>query len=306
MNVLFRFLRCFGHQHWIPSGRDRVIRLLASPDTIRPTPFRIPFFGHVYEGDLSNFIDWSVYFYGAFSRYELDLLADLCALFPPERRPYMLDIGANGGHHTLFMAGRCERVDAFEPFPPAIALMESRLRANNIGNCRVHPFGLGDRTGTGTFMPPAGSNPGVGYFDMQSIRTDEGHPSIDRLPLVRGDDYLDAHEVPATDIVKMDVEGAEAAALAGLAGRLRRDRPAVLMELSDRSRAAFGDADGFRAALYPDAVILAVTPVSVSGTYRLSAFDFQQASEILVLPAEYLRERTDRLPRRLAAALGSS
>lgn len=306
MGLLLHVLRCLGHQHWIPRGRDRIIRLLADPDTIKPTPFRVPFFGQVYEGRLSNFIDWSVYFYGAYSRYELDLLADLCTLVPPGRQPHLLDVGANGGHHTLFMAGHCDRVDAFEPFPPAIALLKARLDANGISHCHVHPVGLSDHTGTGTFNPPSGSNPGTGYFDIESTSSPGVAPGVQSLPLVRGDSYLDAQGVPATDILKMDVEGAEAAVLAGLAGRLRRDRPAILMELSDRSRRAFGDAAGFRAALYPDAVILSVTPVSVSGTYRLSRFDFQQAAEILVLPAEYLLAPKGRLLHRVAAILTAS
>lgn len=306
MNVFLRLLRCFGHQHWILSGRDRVIRLLVPPDTNTQTPFRVPFFGHVYEGDLSNFIDWSVYFYGAYSRYELDLLADLCALTPAGRRPHMLDIGANGGHHTLFMANRCARIDAFEPFPPAVALLKSRLLSNGIRNCQVHPVGLADRTRTGTFIPPTGSNPGVGYFDMETSLPEGMAPAADHLPLVRGDPYLDEQKVPATDLIKMDVEGAEASVLAGLANRLCRNRPAILMELSERSRAAFGNVARFQAALYPDAVIRAVTPVSVSGTYRLSPFNFQQAAEILILPAESLQNPMVTLPRRLAAALAAS
>lgn len=303
MGLLLHALRCLGHQHWIPRGRDRIIRLLADPDTIKPTPFQVPFFGHIYEGTLSNFIDWSVYFYGAYSRYELDLLADLCALVPAGRRPHLLDVGANGGHHTLFMADRCDRVDAFEPFPPAIALLKARLRANSIGNCHVHPVGLSNHTGFGIFISPSGSNPGIGYFDTATIPPPVADLSAQTLPLVEGDSYLDAWDVPATDILKIDVEGAEAAVLAGLDGRLRRDRPFILMELSDRSRLAFGDAVGFRTALYPDAVILTVTPASVSGTYRLSQFDFQQAAEILVLPAERVRDPKGRLPRQIEAIL---
>ncbi len=306
MNFLLRALRFLGHQHWIPRGRDRVIRLLAAPDMIKPTPFRVPFFGHFYEGTLSNFIDWSVYFYGAYSRHELDLLADLCALTPPGRRPCMLDVGANGGNHTLFMANRCERIDAFEPFPPAIAILENRLATNGIKNCRVHPVGLADQTGAALFIPPLGSNPGTGYFDLKSNPVDVGRSDTLELRIVEGGTYLDANHVPPTDILKIDVEGAEANVLAGLSQRLHRDRPAILMELSDRSRRAIGDLAGFQKALYPDSVILSVLPASISGTYRLACFDFQQSTEVLILPVESLRHHHLTLVRQATALLTGS
>lgn len=306
MTFLLRVLRCFGHQHWIPRGRDRVIRLLANPDKMKPIPFTLPFFGQVYDGTLSNFIDWSVYFYGAYSRYELDLLADLCALSPPDRRPRLLDVGANGGHHTLFMASRCERVDAFEPFPPAVALLKSRLLANGIGNCHVHAVGLADRNGRAVFVPPAGANPGVGHFDLDLVVDDGDETGPDALRLVQGDAYLEACGVPPVDILKIDVEGAEASVLSGLFQRLRNDRPAILMELSDRSRTAFQNEDGLRAGLYPDAVILSVLPVSISGTYRLSKFDFQRSLEILIVPAESLLRHDIALIGRIRRLLAPS
>lgn len=283
---MLRMLRCLGHQHWIPRGRDRVIRLFANPDSMPFHPFSVPFFGQTYEGTLSDFIDWSVYFYGAYSRHELDLLADLCRAIGPDRQPNFIDAGANSGQHTLFMASRCARVDAFEPFPPVVATLKARLAANGIGNCHVHPVGLADREETATFIAPTGSNRGTGHFRLAPPEAGTETDGMHRLTTVRGDGYLEAHAVPPTDILKIDVEGAEAAVLNGLSQRLHRDRPAILMELSDRARRLFGSEAAFRNALYPDPVILSVYPLSISGSYRLSAFDFQQSAELLILPAE--------------------
>ncbi len=71
-------LRWLGRREWIPFGvRDRVIRHFADPNLQTPNPYEVEFFGMRYRGDLSNFIDWSVYFYGAYEKANLALLRDL-------------------------------------------------------------------------------------------------------------------------------------------------------------------------------------------------------------------------------------
>jgi len=76
-----RVARFIGHQHYIRRGRGRLIRrLLTTPESSLPVPFKVDFFGSVYSGDLHNFIDWSVYIYGAYSNNELQPISpNVCA-----------------------------------------------------------------------------------------------------------------------------------------------------------------------------------------------------------------------------------
>ena len=82
-------LRVFGHQHYILHGRDCVIRMLYPPEKSQSIPFEVPFFGMRYPGNLNTYLDWSVFFYGAYTRNELDILRDVAAdRIVPIEEPY--------------------------------------------------------------------------------------------------------------------------------------------------------------------------------------------------------------------------
>ena len=69
-----QILRFVGHQQWL-RGRDRILRAFSHPDHQKSNPFETEFFGHPYSGNMANFIDWTVFYYGAFAIHELRLLA---------------------------------------------------------------------------------------------------------------------------------------------------------------------------------------------------------------------------------------
>jgi hypothetical protein len=66
MSLKQRALRAIARQDWL-RGRDRILRLLANPDRHPPEQFETDFFGISYTGNLANFIDWTVFYYGGFS-----------------------------------------------------------------------------------------------------------------------------------------------------------------------------------------------------------------------------------------------
>lgn len=234
-------LRRIGRQHWIPFGlRDRLLRRFADPDAMRPTPFVCDFFGLRYEGDLASYIDWSVFFHGAYERGLLSLLRNAATLSGPHA--VFLDIGANVGQHSLFMSAHAAQVHAFEPWPVARDALSRNIAINHMGNISVHGVGLSDHDHTAIYYAPTLSNRGTGSFV-------EGHNLSNReagtLPLVAGDPYLAAHGIDRVDVIKLDAEGFEPQVLAGLSQTLKRCRPIVAMELnpssaSDDPRGAFG------------------------------------------------------------------
>ena len=75
---LVSLARLIGHRAWLPEGlRGRIARLTCTADYFPSQPFEVDFFGLKYPGDLSNFLDWHVYFFGA---YEMDILLLLRSL----------------------------------------------------------------------------------------------------------------------------------------------------------------------------------------------------------------------------------
>ena len=104
------------------------------------------FFGSIYSGELNNFIDWSVYIYGAYSNNELQLLRDIAhALRAEYGHITFYDVGANVGQHTLFMSKCSDEVISFEPFEPVRTKLLQKLEENKIRNVKVFPIGLGAR-----------------------------------------------------------------------------------------------------------------------------------------------------------------
>jgi FkbM family methyltransferase len=275
----YRVARFIGHQHYVRRGRDRLIRKLV-PECSLAIPFEVEFFGSVYSGDLSDFVDWSVYIYGAYSNNELQLLADVTQYLRAELEQInFYDVGANVGQHTLFMSKYSDAVVSFEPFEPVRKKLLQKLVDNNIGNVTVFPIGLGARDEDLAFCAPVGANLGIGTF--RGSAHGQG-----RLPVRNGDSFLAKNELPRIDIIKVDVEGFESEVFLGLGERLRRDRPVILTEISGIDRSGFGTLEGFTRMMYDDFELFTVGCTSISGTYRIMRPSFGVDGELLIVPRE--------------------
>lgn len=236
MRPLRPFLRWLGRRRWIRFGvRDRVIRRFYHPGRVAPERFEESFFGLRYPGDLASYIDWSVYFFGAYCATELDLIDRLLAGLPDA---CVFDVGANAGHHTLFMARRARAVYAFEPVPTLADQVRARADLNRLAHVEVFGFGLGDAEGELPFSPSPDENTGTGSFAPVA-----GREATLKLPVRRGDAVYAELGRPRIDFVKIDVEGSEGRVLRGLSAMLRECRPLVLFEWSPRTSDDTGGAE---------------------------------------------------------------
>jgi FkbM family methyltransferase len=160
----------------------------------------------------------------------------------------IFDVGANVGFYTLLLAsqvGPAGRVHAFEPDPLSFAIL--RRRAAGRPNIEIHQAALGDHTGR------------VRLFTNRSNRADNRvHDSLGgetaeavEVPLTTLDDYCAAQGLDRLDAVKMDIQGAEVAALTGFRSTFARLRPQwMLIEFSpEHLRAAGSSQEAFWAIL---------------------------------------------------------
>ena len=275
-------LRTLAGIRWL-RGRDRVLRFFADPDTHPSEPFETDFFGLTYSGNLNNFIDWTVFYYGAFAHSELRLLADLAAGLRARGGPVnFFDVGANIGHHSLFMSRHADRVFCFEPFSVVRDEMKRKFARAGVSNATIFPVALGDNNGSAIFHPPTGANQGTGT--LGEILPDNVSAEIIQVDVARGEDFFAANALPSVSLLKMDVEGFEEQALEGLRQTLLRDRPPILMEIQPEGRTGTGQSSQMRALLYPDHLIFRVD--DVRGNYRLRPSSLARAEEVLILPAE--------------------
>lgn len=277
-------LRVVGRQTWMPRGRTRILNTLWHPDSGRSFPFEVDFFGMRYRGNLADLGDWFVYVYGASSYEELSLLEAIGKELRKRKSSItFFDIGGNVGQHSLFMSQHADQVIAFEPFPKLQTMFRNRMELNHRKNVQLLPYALGDANTAGLFYPAGGTRSGVGTF-LPDER--EVYQERVELQIRRGDDLFSELDLPPIDLMKIDVEGFEPSVFRGLAARLHRDRPPILMELSDRSRAGFGSEEQFRHSFWEQAVFAEVNTKRPGLPYQLRPLRYQKSGEVIVVPPE--------------------
>jgi FkbM family methyltransferase len=245
--MLNSVLRWIGHQDWVRYGiRYRIIRKFSNIENLRTCAFDIEFFGMRYDGDLRCYIDWVAYFFGAYEKYELFLLRDLIKDRP---KSVFIDIGANIGHHSLFMSQYCDVVHAFEPFGPVSCRLEQKIQRNSISNVVVHKLGLGHEDAELQYFAPKGHNTGTGSFVPS--HESENNESSEKLQVVKADAYLSKMGLSNIDLIKIDVEGFEKNVLLGLRESLQRYRPIVFIEFSEETKSSLKGKDEFM-SLFPE------------------------------------------------------
>jgi FkbM family methyltransferase len=271
-------LRWIGRRQWIPYGlRDRFIRFFVDPDREQSFPVTVDFFGHRYGGNLASYIDWVVFFFGAYEKEVLDFLADAARCLDCD---VFVDVGANVGQHTLFMSQRARKVVAFEPFGTVRREILQKVQDNALRNIVVHPVGLAEREGEAPFYAPRSGNAGAGTFHHERGRA-VGMP-IGKLPTARGDTLL--QDAGRIDLIKIDVEGCEPNVIAGLSKTIARHRPVLVIEFSAETRTGFVDRARMIAAV-GGGRLLALRPTR-SG-YALGSFDFDRfEGYVVAIPNE--------------------
>lgn len=153
--------------------------------------------------------------------YESETAALLDVLCPDGGT--FVDVGANWGFYSLFLASRpgfAGRIHAIEPWPPTFADLSTCVAETGLaGTVTCHNVALSAEEGRAAMGLPDGLQSGLARLSVGT----RGDPEVDLKP-------LDALDVGAPDVIKIDVEGHEAAAIAGARSVLERHRPHVIFE----------------------------------------------------------------------------
>jgi FkbM family methyltransferase len=136
---------------------------------------------------------------------------------------HVLDLGANIGYYTMLAAtrvGPTGHVTAFEPDPGNARLLARSVAANGLLNVTLFPCAVAAETSA-----------------LRLIMDDSnGHLAA---PETTGGQCVQAVALDSllgtvfrTDVIKMDIEGAEGLALAGMARLVAAQRPIIICEFS--------------------------------------------------------------------------
>jgi len=136
----------------------------------------------------------------------------------------VVEAGAHIGFLTLQAAravGPSGRVYAFEANPHAVPLIERNLTVNGLREqVTVVPLALADVAGTHAFFLSGGG-------DTSSLHQPEGVSERIEVTMTALDDWLDP--TVRVDVVKLDIEGGEVAALHGMRETLGRAGPDLVV-----------------------------------------------------------------------------
>ena len=172
------------------------------------------------------------------------------------RAKTIVDVGSNVGVYSL-VAGAVNRdaeIIAFEP----LERMYERLLANlglNEFSVTTEQLALSDRTGFALLYDRLKDD--CKAASLEAPRGDQAQPEAAhsaprRVRVERFDDYCGANQVAQVDLVKIDIEGHEAAALRGMPATLSSSRPTLLVEIltDEAGRQIRGQLDGLGYEFY--------------------------------------------------------
>ena len=196
--------------------RARECRIAPSDARLDPfdvARYRVSFEGHTVELDcwlgslVATFFERQYYFERAgvaIGPRRGDIVLDSGACFGDTALAFAVSIGGEGAVHS------------FEPMPRQRRLYQ-RNRAGNpdlASRLNLHEFGLDSVSGRVVGFADAGAGAAPARRDA----------SVD-VATITIDDFVERAALPRVDFIKMDIEGAEARALTGARGTIRRFRP---------------------------------------------------------------------------------
>lgn len=176
---------------------------------------------------------------------------ELTRLFGQAVTPGMtvVDAGANVGYYTLLastLTGARGSVYAFEPDPVNFAYLVENLNANACSNVRPAQQALSNTTGTGRFAQDT--------YGAEGHLTQAVNPAatID-VATISLDAFFSNEGWPKVDLIKIDIEGSEARAIAGMRELSRRNpQLRLIMELNAHAMAQSGETSAALASLLGD------------------------------------------------------
>jgi FkbM family methyltransferase len=149
------------------------------------------------------------------------------------------DIGANVGFFTLLaarMVGPAGRVYAFEPVPANASAISRNAELNGFANVAVRQVAVSRASGRAELV--LASHPGGASLRSSEVGPCDAVGSME-VETVSIDDLVAQGHLEPPSVIKLDVEGAEVDALAGMHRTVEQYGPVIIYEVDDTDDASF-------------------------------------------------------------------
>ena len=275
------------------TGVEQVLRRLYPPERPRkgveatfPIGDRL-----VFRANTASFIEWRIFFFGG---YEPEVAAFLPHALRPGRSA--VDVGAHAGIHTVRMARLAAPglVVACEPNPSTFERLARNIELNGLTNIRACQLALLDVERDGAlYVPRPGFESNEGASTLSRHLTDSPRVTSVQVQATTLDELTASLGVEDIDVLKIDVEGFEAAVLAGARAVLERDQPTLIFECTP----SLWEAEGFclsSLTSYLRSLGYATDPLSLTpGGLVPAAEGLPRFKNLVVLAPRLARERGD-------------
>jgi FkbM family methyltransferase len=205
----------------IRSARALAASILRRFDVVVPVHLRT---GEVLFVDLANVVGRTIWFFRDYEPERAVIRLIESNLGPGD---VFLDVGANVGFFSLTASRRVDlsgQVHSFEPLPSVAALLRRTVAANALTNVRIVEAAVGAGAGTATMAVMKDSAYSHVLEPTTEVETNHGTWHALAVTSISLDQYVDEALSAPPRLVKLDIEGAEVAALEG--ARLLLSNPA--------------------------------------------------------------------------------
>lgn len=145
-----------------------------------------------------------------------------------------IDIGSNIGYYALLeskLVGEGGKVISIEPSPPNFKFLQKNVKLQNINNIETYNFACGDIDGFVKFSVSNRSNWSRVVPENESKSINDEDLTVIDVPIKKLDTFLGEISLNKIDIIRMDIEGYEYAALKGMTQTIEKYRPLIVFEL---------------------------------------------------------------------------
>lgn len=193
--------------------------------------------GDIFDADLSSLLEWQLWAFGGYEQHFAELFR--CLVSAGDR---CVDVGANVGVHTVRLAklvGAAGEVIAIEPDASVAERTRRNITLNDLANARVVNAAASDQAGHMRLYRPDPSDTNRARASLLQHAYLTGEAAT--VPVLTIDDICDGQVA----LIKIDVEGHEAAVLRGATAVIAGHAPSIVFEyapelLGEAAQTPFG------------------------------------------------------------------
>ncbi|WP_326981343.1 FkbM family methyltransferase [Chryseobacterium sp. MYb264] len=176
--------------------------------------------------NLEDWIQQQIYFLGDYEKNEIDYLYSHL-----KKGDTFIDIGGNIGLFSLNASkiiGNEGNIVAFEAFTPNYHQFNHHVSINHLQNITLEHLAIADRKSFIEIL----YNDAYNNVGMASSFLEE-YTAKERVESISLDEYVREKQISKIDLIKIDIEGGEFAALKGMSNVLEHYQPKIVIEINN-------------------------------------------------------------------------